>query len=176
MKRKELEHIIRASGKIIEEKEFYVIGSQSILGQYPDAPPELLVSNEADIICKIDPDKSDIVEGAIGEYSDFHETYGYYAQGVGFETAILPDNWKVRCIAIENENTDGCIAYCVELHDTCIGKYVAGRQKDYQYIIECINHNLVKKETLLERLHMTNINSEQRKIIEEKINRDFNQE
>ena len=43
MKREHLEHIIRASGKIINEKEFYVIGSQSILGQYPNAPEGLLV-------------------------------------------------------------------------------------------------------------------------------------
>ena len=94
MKREHQEHIIRASGKIINEKEFYVIGSQSILGQYPNAPEGLLVSNEADIICKLDPEKSDKIEGAIGELSHFHDTYGYYAQGVGFETAKLPEGWE----------------------------------------------------------------------------------
>jgi len=57
--------LLRASGTIVNESEFYVIGSQSILGQYPNAPEKLLVSNEADIICKIDPGKGDRIEGAI---------------------------------------------------------------------------------------------------------------
>ena len=144
MKREELEHIIRASGKILKQKEFYVIGSQSILGQYPDAPAELLVSREADIICKLDPDNSDRIDGAIGELSPFHDTYGYYAQGVSFETATLPRNWEDRCIALECEDVDGTyIAYCLELHDTCISKYVASRRKDIQYIKECIKHKLI---------------------------------
>ena len=46
MKRSELEHVIRASGAIADDDELIVIGSQSILGQYPDAPAELLVSME----------------------------------------------------------------------------------------------------------------------------------
>lgn len=170
MKREHLEHIIRASGKIINEKEFYVIGSQSILGQYPNAPEGLLVSNEADIICKLDPEKSDKIEGAIGELSHFHDTYGYYAQGVGFETAKLPEGWENRCFAIKNENTDGNTAYCLELHDTCISKFVADRPKDLDYIKECIRTNLVKKDILIERLHMTVISDTQREFIEIKIN------
>jgi hypothetical protein len=173
MKRKHLEHIIRASGKIINEKEFYVIGSQSILGQYPDAPEELLVSNEADIICKIDPSKSDLIDGAIGEHSSFHESFGYYAQGVGFETATLPDGWEKRCIAIQNENTDGYIAYCIELHDTCISKYVANRDKDHKYISECIKNKLIDKNTLLERLSATDLDNAQSNMIKKKIDRDF---
>ena len=49
MKRSELEHLIRAAGSIANDSEIVVIGSQSILGQFPDAPPSLLVSAEADV-------------------------------------------------------------------------------------------------------------------------------
>ncbi|NOG59274.1 MAG: hypothetical protein HND53_02160 [Proteobacteria bacterium] len=77
-----------------------------------------------------------MIDGVIGEHSSFHESFGYYAQGVGFETATLPEGWEERCIAIENENTGGCIAYCIELNDTCISKYVANRDKDHKYISE----------------------------------------
>ncbi len=170
MKREQLEHIIRASGAIVNESEFYVIGSQSILGQFPDAPENLLVSNEADIICKIAPEKSELIEGAIGELSSFHESYGYYAQGVDFETAKLPEGWENRCFAIQNENTDNNIAYCLELHDTCISKFVANRPKDIEYIKECIRTNLVEKVTLTERLHMSEVKETQRDDIETKIN------
>lgn len=47
---------------------------------------------EVDITFFHDPDdtKSDQVDGAIGELSAFHETYGYYAQGVSITTATLP--------------------------------------------------------------------------------------
>jgi hypothetical protein len=37
MKRQEIEHLIRAAGAITESDEIIVIGSQSILGAYPDA-------------------------------------------------------------------------------------------------------------------------------------------
>lgn len=44
-----LEHLIRAAADITGQREFVIIGSQAILGQYPDAPAELLMSLEADI-------------------------------------------------------------------------------------------------------------------------------
>ena len=49
MRRDQLEHIIRAAADITKETHFIVIGSQAILGQYPAAPGELLVSMEADL-------------------------------------------------------------------------------------------------------------------------------
>ena len=47
MKRADLEHIIRAAAEIADDPEIVVIGSQAILGSFPDAPPEVLVSMEA---------------------------------------------------------------------------------------------------------------------------------
>jgi len=41
MKRSELEHLIRAAGRIAGDREIVVIGSQAVLGQFPDAPPVL---------------------------------------------------------------------------------------------------------------------------------------
>ena len=34
--------------------------------------------------------------GAIGESSMFHDTFGYYAQGVLETTAVLPTGWRAR--------------------------------------------------------------------------------
>ena len=47
MQRSDLEHIIRASAGITGAGEFVIIGSQAVLGQFPNAPAELLVSVEA---------------------------------------------------------------------------------------------------------------------------------
>ena len=41
MNRAALEHILRAASAIANEREFIVIGSQAILGQYPAAPESL---------------------------------------------------------------------------------------------------------------------------------------
>lgn len=93
MKRKDLEHILRASGKLLNETQFIVIGSQSILGKYPDAHIDLLQSAEADLIAKTDPKKTAMLD-TIGELSQFHETYGYYVDPVSESTATLPKGWK----------------------------------------------------------------------------------
>ncbi len=67
-----------------------VIGSQSILGQFPDAPAALRASIEAGVYPLRRPEPTDLFDGAIGEGSRFHEEFGYYAQGVGEQTAVLP--------------------------------------------------------------------------------------
>jgi len=51
MLRSELEHVIRASGEIADDGEIIIIGSQAILGQFPDAPVRLLMSR---MICSDD--------------------------------------------------------------------------------------------------------------------------
>ncbi len=130
MQRSELEHIIRASGDVAQDDEIVIIGSQSILGQFPNAPMRLLVSMEADVYPKHNPELADRIDGAIGEGSSFHELHGYYAQGVGPETAKLPSGWKDRLVVIKNENTNGIAGLCLEVHDLAVSKFVAGRSKD----------------------------------------------
>jgi hypothetical protein len=90
VQRYQLEHIVRAASGITGAPEFVIIGSQAILGQFPEAPDELLVSIEADLFSLRSQDDSDLVEGCIGEGSPFHQTFGYYAHGVGEDTAGEP--------------------------------------------------------------------------------------
>ncbi len=52
MKRADLEHIIRAAATIADDDEIIVLGSQAVLAQFPDAPPDLLLSDEADVYPK----------------------------------------------------------------------------------------------------------------------------
>ena len=49
MQRSELEHLIRAAGAVSGDSCIVVIGSQSVLGQFPDAPRSLRVSMEVDV-------------------------------------------------------------------------------------------------------------------------------
>lgn len=157
MKRSELEHIIRASGEIAKDDEIIVIGSQAILGQFPNAPVRLLLSMEADVYPKNDPEKAHKVDGAIGEGSSFHELHGYYAQGVGEKTAILPEDWESRLVAVNNENTNGVTGYCLEVHDLAISKMIAMREKDLEFVRELVRHDMVEKKTMLRRLEQTDL-------------------
>ncbi|MDA0839070.1 MAG: hypothetical protein O3B01_26820 [Planctomycetota bacterium] len=100
MNRYDLEHILRASKVVTGESEFVVIGSQSILGAHLDAPRALRESMEADIYPRDKPDVSDEIEGTLGRYSQFDQTFGYYADGVSPTTATLPDAWEQRLIPI----------------------------------------------------------------------------
>ena len=52
MTRSNLEHIIRAAGTIADDNDIMIVGSQSVLGQFPSALAELLVSIEADVYSK----------------------------------------------------------------------------------------------------------------------------
>jgi hypothetical protein len=157
MKRSELEHIIRASGEIAADDEIIIIGSQAILGQFPNAPVRLLMSMEADIYPKNDPQKAHDVDGAIGEGSSFHELHGYYAQGVGKNTAVLPEDWEDRLIAVNNENTNGVTGYCLEVHDLAISKMIAMRSKDLEFVQELVRHDIIEKKTMLHRLKQTDV-------------------
>lgn len=91
MNREDLEHIIRACSDITDQYEFMIVGSQSILGPIPNPPEMFTMSAEADIYPLNAPELADRIDAAIGEGSQFHETFGYYAQGVGPETALLPE-------------------------------------------------------------------------------------
>ncbi len=42
MNRRALEHILRAAAAVADARDIVVIGSQAILGQFPDAPDSLV--------------------------------------------------------------------------------------------------------------------------------------
>jgi len=169
MQRSELEHLIRASGEIAGDDEIIIIGSQSILGRFPNAPLRLLASMEADIFPKNRPERADKVDGAIGEGSSFHELHGYYAQGVGEKTAVLPDGWRKRLFGVNNENTNGVTGLCLDVHDLAISKMIAQRPKDIEFVQELIRHDMIQQATMLDRLENTEIQREFRKRIRGRI-------
>lgn len=164
MQRPQLEHIIRAAAGITGAREFVIIGSQAVLGQFPNSPAELLVSIEADLFSPRSQADSDLIDGSIGEGSPFHQTFGYYAHGVAEETAVLPAGWKTRLIPIHNENTGGGTGLCLEVHDLAVSKLVAGREKDLSFITTLVRRQLASPEMIRVRLNTTDISLERRKL------------
>lgn len=151
MKRAELEHIIRAASRIVDQ-DIVVIGSQALLAQHPDPPEILTRSTEADVYPIESPERAIEIDGAIGEESQFHATFSYYAHGVGPDTAKAPDGWRDRLVPLANENTDGATGWCMEIHDLVLSKCVAGREKDWDYARAALQAGLVDVAVLLARI------------------------
>ncbi len=151
MRRAELEHVLRAAAAVTEDSEIVVVGSQAILGQFPDAPESLLVSREADVYPRNHPERADEIDGSLGDGSYFDATYGYYAHAVGPETATMPAGWERRLVLIENENTGGARGWCPEVHDLLLSKCVAGRERDWEFVEEVLRHRLADPGELQRR-------------------------
>lgn len=160
MQRAQLEHIIRAAAGITGATEIVVIGSQAVLGQFPNAPADLLVSIEADVFTFRHPDDAHLIDGSIGEGSPFHQTFGYYAHGVAEETAILPAGWKDRLISVRNENTGTGCGLCLEVHDLAVSKLAAGREKDRSFVAALLRQKLAKAALVDSRLRESSLSGD----------------
>jgi hypothetical protein len=171
MNRAELEHIIRAASGITGDRDIVVIGSQAVLAQFPEAPAVLMVSMEADVFPRKHPDLSIQIDGAIGERSLFHETFGYYAHGVDETTATLPAGWTERLVPIQNENTGGATGWCLEVHDLAVSKLVAGREKDLDFVRVLLHERMVSPETLAARLAALTLSQDRLKPVGERLRR-----
>ena len=156
---------MRAAAASANVREIIVIGSQSILGTFPNPPQQLQQSMDADVYPKEHPELSIVIDGAIGELSIFHSTFGYYAHGVGDDTAILPKGWQDRLVKLENDNTFGAIGWCLEVHDLAVSKLVAGREKDHAFVEILLNRRLALAQTVIERLADTLIEAQKEKSI-----------
>ena len=171
MNRQQLEHVLRAAAAITGADRFVVIGSQAILGPHPDAPRELVESMEVDLFSLRSPEDADLIDGSIGELSPFHRSFGYWAHGVGIETAVLPEGWQGRLIPIQNNQTNGAVGLCLEENDLAVSKLVAGREKDLTFVAALLLHGFAKAPVMQERLAHTAIDAERRAIATQRLAR-----
>jgi len=148
MTREQLEHVVRAAGAITDERQIFVLGSQSILGSFPQPPALLAVSREADVCPVHDRSKVDMISGAIGEISQFDSTFGYYAHGLPPESCPLPVGWETRLVRLQNENTRGVTGLCLAPVDLAASKLAAGRDKDKEFVEEMLRHRLIQASSL----------------------------
>jgi hypothetical protein len=175
MKKQQVDHVLRAAGRITGEKQFIIIGSQSLHGKHPDLPDEIVLSAEVDLIATRHADRTEWLN-AIGVYSPFHESFGYYADPVDEATAILPRGWKARLVNLPPGDTEGVLGLCLDPHDLAIAKYVARREKDVAFTRELARRGLVSAEELLVLLEKVTLDEESRQRIRHYIARDFDAE
>lgn len=172
MTRDQLEHIIRASAEITDQYEFVIVGSQSILGAVPNPAQAFTASMEADIYPLAAPELADDIDGAIGEGSNFQELYGYYAQGVGPDTAVLPADWIHRVHRIQSERgTNGRLGLCLDLPDLFLSKAWAGRGKDREFCMAMLEHGYAVLATVVPLVDTMPLTADEKRTLRARVRR-----
>jgi hypothetical protein len=146
----DLERTVRAIATEFNADTVFIIGSQAILVGWPDAPPAMNISPEIDAFpanAKIwetqekakhpgeSPEASEHINALFGEGSQFHETHGFYIDGVDESTAMLPADWRTRAIVRKVEvgsRVVTAIAPCPE--DIIVSKLARLDGKDRRFI------------------------------------------
>jgi len=172
MKKQQVDHVLRAAGRITGEKQFVIIGSQSLHGRYPDMADEIVMSAEVDLVAAKSPQLTELLN-EIGVDSLFHNSHGYYADPVDATTAILPRGWKGRLVNLPQGDTGGVKGLCLDPHDLAIAKYVARRDKDIVFTRELARRGLVSRDRLLALLDQTPVATDVRERIRVDIASDF---
>ncbi len=149
----QLEHAIRAACDVADDTEILIFGSQAILATHPHAPDSLRASIEVDVQPLNKPEAVDLIDGALGELSDFHAAFGFYVEGVSIDVAILPAGWQQRTIAVSHPvGTRGHTGHCLELHDLAASKLAAWRDKDREFVATLLAERLIDPDTLDQRI------------------------
>lgn len=172
MKKQQVDHVLRVAGRITGERRFIIVGSQALHGRHPDLADEILTSFEVDLIASDRIDRTEWLN-VIGIDSQFHETYGYYADAVDTGTATLPKGWRGRLVKLPPGDTEGVSGLCLEPHDLAIAKYAAFREKDLIFTRELARRGILSKVQLLALLEQTSVGDDLREKIRARIAADF---
>jgi hypothetical protein len=166
MRRDQLEHILRAAADVAGSPDVVVIGSQAILGSFDETqlPDAAVASIEADIAFLDDPagERSDTVTGAIGELSQFHETFGVYAEGVSVTTATLPMGWRDRVVLLDTPNTQPGRGISWNPMTWLPPSWLPYREKDLAFVRALLGAGLVDRAELRERIMLLPIDGQHR--------------
>jgi hypothetical protein len=156
VRREDFEHVVAAAANVTGLDDFVVIGSQAILGTQAEVPAEMLDSIEADMYPRDAPEQADRIDGALGDGSSFQVAFGYYAHGVGPETAKAPAGWQERLVPVHIPPRVASdrqpVAWCLEVHDLVLSKCAAGRSRDWAYAAAALRAGIVQLDVLLDRI------------------------
>jgi hypothetical protein len=149
MKLAQLIHVLRAASDITGEKSFVLVGSQAVLLAIEFPGASLTMSDEIDLYPATAPDKADAIDDAIGALSQFHDEFGYHADGVSPETAVMPADWMARA---KLHYFGDLTAIRPEIHDLCVSKCAAMREKGADFVESLFRDGHVSLDVLKDRI------------------------
>ncbi len=128
-----------------------IVGSQAIFA-VTDYPPEIARrSVECDFLLlkRMAEARAKITEN-LGLFSEYQQHTGFYADVLGLATVVLPPGWEERLVELKNEAGE-ILAFCAEIHDVCVSKLMAGREKDFEFLQIAFEAEYLQIETFLQR-------------------------
>ncbi|ACI99983.1 DUF6036 family nucleotidyltransferase [Rhodospirillum centenum] len=145
--RLDLERAVRALAVHFGTDRVFVIGSQSVLLGWPDAPFALRNSPEIDAypanagewLKTSGIEASEEINALFGEGSQFHIAHGFYIDGVDETTAKLAPDWLDRAVVLDVDRPGGgrVRAIAPSTVDIIVSKLHRLAEKDRTYIREC---------------------------------------
>jgi hypothetical protein len=168
----DLERSVRAIATEFKTDKVFIIGSQGILLSWPDAPPVMRISPEIDAypanakIWEVEekkkhpaesPEASEHIDALFGSGSQFHQTHGFYIDGVDEKTAKLPTGWQARAIVRQvdiGERRVTAVAPCPE--DLIVSKLARLDDKDKSFIEAYHSERPLNLALIAERIGLSN--------------------
>ena len=169
----DLERAVRAIATEFKTERVFIIGSQSILLAWPDAPTVMRSSPEIDAypenakVWQIEeekrypgqhPEASEHIDVLFGMGSQFHKTHGFYIDGVDENTARLPVGWQGRALVRRVSVGDRMVrvvAPCPE--DLIVSKLARMDEKDKAFIEAYHSGRPLDRKVIEERIQQTDL-------------------
>jgi hypothetical protein len=171
MRHDDLAHVLATIKALTKGEKAIVLGSQAVLasisreqvGLLDDAGKKALFqSMEADVAFPGRLELPTLVEDSIGLDSPFFETFGYHAEGVEIEIAVLPRGWEQRLRPF-TDHDQNVLGYCLDLHDLATAKLVAGRTKDEEFLQALVREKLLRVDLWQEHILATTLPEDRKK-------------
>jgi len=160
--------LLRAARSVAEQIEadrVIVVGSQAILLTWPDAPMALKITPEIGLYPENNRDwearnpgfeASEEISALFGEMSAFHQSFGFYLDGVDENTAQMPPDWMKRAATAEIDVYGRtAVIICPAIQDVVVSKLHRLAEKDVDFIRECVAAGHIEVASVLAGLRAT---------------------
>ncbi len=154
LKKADIAHILRAAAAVTNCKQFVLVGTGAVIVVQKTPQAFLMHTREIDIytLDASDPgEMSDLIDGSLGEGSQFNRTFGYFADGVSKLAACLPADWETRATTLPVPGAADVSVVCPSPSDIALSKLCAWREKDIAWLREALLHGIANIEAMRQR-------------------------
>ena len=166
LRQADLDHAVRAVATILGTDEVVVVGSQALLVLRDDIDRPLRHSLEFDVFApnaltwqadNPDLEQSEHLSALVGEGTDFHDTHGFFIDGVDAGTAMLRPDWRSNAIVRMVSDLSGKHIRAVAPHPTDLvsAKLHRADPKDIEFASRCLRLGMTTHADVLQAIRAT---------------------
>ncbi|MCL2876855.1 MAG: hypothetical protein FWF12_11375 [Betaproteobacteria bacterium] len=170
MNREDIGRLLVEAMRVTNHRDYVIIGSLSVLGAVAQPPESMTQSIDVDLYPKDDPGRASEIAYALGQGSEFEETFKYYADAVSPMLPTLPDGWNERLIKVDFDS--GVAAWFLDPNDAAISKYARSEPRDREWVRAGLQAGILSLPTIEYRLRETVMETDERQRVKEAIAQD----